>query len=94
MSEGVQRHAGKELFDSPGQHELIWNTRRRKPVKVVNCGFGETANVPAGLSHARPKCAEQSLSFVVFLTSGASNIQPTQETPGTRPATLQGTVCG
>lgn len=36
------------------------------------------ANVPAGFSHARPKCADQSSSLVVFLILGASNIHPTR----------------
>lgn len=63
---------------------------RQKPVKVVHRGVGELANVPAGSSPARPSCATQSSSFVVFLISGASTKE--RRDPGNRPATSQGTV--
>lgn len=54
---------------------------RQKPVKVVHRGVGEMANVPAGSSPARPSCAAQSSSFVVFLTQGRQQKKDgTQET--------------
>lgn len=56
-------HAGKELFESPGQLELSWKTRGTEDSEGHSSQRWRIGNRP---SQARPKCAQQSSSFVVL----------------------------